>query len=118
MGKRKTKPPQELAGTAAEAWKQFAEQLGEVDPEDQAALIVLSLAWAEMGEAQHHIEANGTIIKLPNGYPGPNPYCKVRKEARTVVLKLLNEFGLTPLGRSKIEGTKPEENKPVALPPY
>jgi P27 family predicted phage terminase small subunit len=95
--------PEELSGNALLAWHAFAAELGEVLPEDRAALIVLSLAWAEMQDAERHIQANGTIIKQPNGWPGPNPFCKVRKEARSVVTKLLNEMGLTRIAKSKMK---------------
>ena len=74
---------------------------------DRAALITLCQAWAEMQEAQLAIEKDGPVIKLPNGYPGPNPYCKTRNESRVIVLKLLAEFGLTPSSRSRIRISPP-----------
>lgn len=79
----------------------FSEQIGEVSEADRAALTVLSLAWAEMHDAERHIQKNGTVIKLPNGYPGPNPYTKIRDKARMTVTKLIEAFQLTPASRAK-----------------
>ena len=96
--------PPELTGEALEAWYRFVADLGsDAMSVDRAALIVLATAWAELAEADREIGSGGTVIRLANGYPGPNPYVKVRKEARTVVLKLLTEFGLTPAARGGIK---------------
>jgi P27 family predicted phage terminase small subunit len=97
----KTLPPVDLQGAALDAWIMFAEQIGDVKPSDLAALKTLAVAWAEMHTCQREIDANGTVIKLPNGYPGPNPYCKPRDKAQSVVTKLILEFGLTPAARAK-----------------
>lgn len=106
--KTKAKPkaviPEELAGDALLAWNEFcADAADYITPADRAAMILLCNAWAEMKEAARQIEAKGTVIKLPNGYPGPNPYCKVRNEARACVMKLITELGLTPNSRSRIK---------------
>jgi len=97
--------PEELSGDALLAWHSFIEDtqdMNVITHADRGALIVLCETWAEMQQAARHIAKNGTVIKLPNNYPGPNPYVKIRNEARATVLKLLTEFGLTPSSRSRI----------------
>ena len=101
--KRKPKAPEELSGPALLAWHDFAAECKDLTTKaDRAALILLSRAWAEFEDAERHIEANGTVIKMPNGYPGSNPFCKIRDSARACVLKLLAELGMTPNARSRI----------------
>lgn len=104
--------PEELTGDALLAWHSFnadMDGMGVITHADRAALILLCLAWAEMQSAQTHIEANGPVVKLPNNYPGPNPYVKVRNDARALVLKMLTEFGLTPSSRTRIAIAPPED---------
>lgn len=102
MAKRKTSSaPDELSGGALLAWDRFISDI-DLEQIDRTAMTLLCQSWAEMMDAERHIETNGTVIKLPNGYPGPNPFCKTRNEARAVVLKLLREFGMTPMSRAKI----------------
>jgi len=108
MKKPKHRAPDELSGDALLAWERFAADM-EVEQIDRSALMLLSQSWAEMMQAEKHIEQNGTVIKLPNGYPGPNPFCKTRNEARAVVLKLLREFGMTPASRAKMIAMETEE---------
>lgn len=97
--------PEELTGDALLAWHSFTadmDGMNVITHADRAALVILCEAWAEYQDAERHIGQNGTVIKLPNGYPGPNPYCKVRNDSRAIVLRLLAEFGLTPSSRSRI----------------
>ena len=103
MAKRK-KHPDELTGPAADAWLLFLSEIGsEWNPKDRAALTVLCSAWAEMWEAEKHVGEHGLIVKLPNSYPAPSPYLKVRDAARATVVSLLKEFALTPNSRSRIK---------------
>jgi P27 family predicted phage terminase small subunit len=108
MRKRKARAPEELNGDSLLAWDMF--DGGTVEAQDRPAMILLCQSWAEMVGADRHVEKNGTVIKLPNGYPGPNPFCKVRNEARAVVMRLLREFGRTPASRAKIGEAEVEES--------
>jgi P27 family predicted phage terminase small subunit len=101
--------PEELSGNALLAWHMFAEQIGEVNEQDRAALTTLSLAWAEMMDCERHIQKNGTVVLLPNKYPAVNLYCKARDKARMTVTTLLKEFSLTPASRAKNQPKKKAE---------
>jgi P27 family predicted phage terminase small subunit len=96
----KRRIPTELTGDALLAWDTFRGK--DVEEIDRPAMVMLCQAWAEMLSAEKQIEKNGTVIKLPNNYPGGNPYLKVRDTARTTVIRLLREFGYTPQSRAKI----------------
>lgn len=104
--------PDELQGKAREAWASFIadmDGMGVITHADRVALITLCQAWAEMQDAQKHIEDEGVVIQFPNGVPGANPYCKIREQAKLTVMKLLTEFGLTPSSRSRVKIAPPEE---------
>ena len=110
--------PEQLSGDSLLAWHDFTTEAGELfTPADRGAMILLCEAWAEMREAARHIEKDGTIVLMPNQYPGSNPYCKIRNEARACVLKLLSELALTPNSRSRIlkNAGAEQEEEPTEL---
>lgn len=99
MARRKEIPP-ELSGDALLAYEKF--NGAEAAPEDMPAMVLLCEAWAEMRHAEEQIAKTGTVVKLPNGYPGPTPFVKIRDSARATVIRLLREFGFTPAARAKL----------------
>lgn len=82
--------------------------------EDRAVLHLLSRAWAELEQAQNKLDSEGEVLTLPNGYPGPNCWVKIRDNARKTVIALLVEMHLTPKSRSKLKA-ETEEKKPTPL---
>ena len=50
-----------------------------------------------------HVAAHGSVIKWPNGVPGPSPFYKVAKDAAGQLRGLLNDLGLTPAARGAKE---------------
>lgn len=108
--------PEQLSGDSLLAWHDFTAEAGELfTPADRGAMILLCEAWAEMREAARHIEKDGTIVLMPNQYPGSNPFCKIRNEARACVIKLFQELGLTVNARARImKAMKVEEAEETA----
>ena len=116
MKKKKpnNKVPAELTGGAIVAWKHYTTELMALDQlhtSDRAALITLCRATALKELAAASIDADGSVITLPNNYPGPNPYLKVFFEAAKLERALQIEFGLTCRSRKKI---KPQETAPAS----
>jgi P27 family predicted phage terminase small subunit len=110
------KTPEELQGDALLAWHQYIAELAELGPVtklDRAALITLCRATAMKEDAAANVEKTGTVIKLPNGYPGPSPYLKVFFESAKLEKSLLIEMGLTRASRSKVK--KPQEQAATDL---
>ena len=101
--------PKTITGEAAAAWKRFAGLLPTVTEADAPALQLLAETWAERAEAQEQIKKQGQIVKMPNGWPGPNPYLPIRTKADQQITRLLREFGLTPAARAKIKITEESE---------
>jgi len=110
--------PPGMTEAAAIAWRKFRSQMDELKPADKPALIVLANAWAEMEDAQTHIDEQGTVVTLPNGYPNPNPYCKIRDKARAAVTQMMRQFGLTPASRDFDRKAKEEPTKATGLPKF
>lgn len=94
----------------------FADLLGTVEDMDEPALELLAAAWAEWQDADEKVRAQGLVVKLPNGWPGPNPYLPIRTKAALAVTRLLREFGMTPASRAKIKAAVGmEEAEPAEL---
>lgn len=108
--------PETLDGEALLEWHRLTEELrvaGMLARCDRPALMTYCHAWAQMVDAQRNIAKTGTVIKLPNGYPGPTPYLKVFNESAKLCTRLLSEFGATPQARRRIPtkatGDEPDE---------
>jgi P27 family predicted phage terminase small subunit len=106
-------PPEVLEGEALLEWHRV---IAEIEPTrvlskaDRAALTLYCQTWAIAQDAARNIQATGTIIKLPNGYPGATPYLKVYNEATRICMRLLAEFGLTPSARARIPAGKADKD--------
>lgn len=99
--------PEALEGEALLEWQRIVAELEParvLTKADRAALVVYCLTWAQMQDAAANIAKTGSIIKLPNGYPGPTPYLKVYHTCARLCTRLLAEFGATPSGRARIPG--------------
>src|SRR5579862_4694353 len=103
-----TSPPEELTGDALLFWSQYLtdfKKLGKFQQSDRAGLVALCQASALRVDAARNLEKTGSIIALPNGYPGPSPYLKVLMESLKIEKGLLQEFRATPAARARV---KPE----------
>jgi P27 family predicted phage terminase small subunit len=95
-------PPAELTGEARLEWDRIVEELaaaGRLDRTDRAIVSTYCLAWAAHQAAALQVARHGSVIKWPNGLPGPSPFYKVQKETATLLRGLLADLGLTPAAR-------------------
>jgi P27 family predicted phage terminase small subunit len=86
------------------------EEAGTLKKTDIAAITLLaellgiaSDAYAQFKSASNTAGQIGTIVKQPNGWPGPHPQWNVYTKSITQAKGLLAELGLTPSGRAKIK---------------
>lgn len=107
-------PPSELDERARGEWLRIIPLLeGVATARDIALLICRCKLWSEWKTAQDHIDQHGQLVVSPNGYEMPNPSLSIARQAVDRIHKIDMEFGLTPLGRTRLKQPKPKpvENK-------
>lgn len=105
-------PPEELDGEALLEWHRIVAELdaaGTLDKTDRAILTLYAQTWATHHAAARAVAQHGSVIKWPNGMPGPSPFYKVAKETAGQLRGLLADLGLTPTSRKA--GTAGEEEE-------
>ena len=94
--------PRHLSKLAEYEWRRVVPLLhvaGILHKVDRAMLAAYCQAWGTWVNAIGQIDKTGAVVKTKNGYPIPNPFNKVAKEAFETMLKIGREFGLTPAAR-------------------
>lgn len=106
------KPPSFLPADAKNEWKRVVHKLagvGLLTDLDLSALAAYCQSYATWLEAIKRIKELGMIVKSPNGYPMPNPYIKIQRDAQSEMLSWLREFGMTPSARTRVDIVTPDE---------
>lgn len=113
LNKREPKPKAKLppppAGLNAEerkAYRRTGHQLlamGVMTVADGTALATLAAAENRYWQAKEQVDKLGTIVKTTNGNLIQNPYLPVMNKAWEQMMKLFQEFGLTPSSRTRIQ---------------
>lgn len=78
------------------------EPVGILSSIDGDQLALYCVAYARWAEAERQITADGTIIKMPNGWPGPHPALAIANTAMKQMHQYLAKFGMTPADRSRV----------------
>jgi P27 family predicted phage terminase small subunit len=98
--------PEDLTGDQVQEWDRICGELqtaaGEVNAADRSILIQYVQTWSINRSAAEHVNRYGTIIKWPNGQPGPSPFYKAWKETTALMRGLLSDLGLTPATRKPV----------------
>ena len=97
--------PEGLTTEAFAEWERICGDLASMNlltTVDRASLELYIEQWQIKFDAWTQLRKNGTVIKLPNGYPGPNPFKKDYDNAVAFLMKWLTEYGLTASSRSRI----------------
>lgn len=100
------KPPRWLPKTSRTHWNAYGEEimrLGVMAGIDRIALALLADALAEYTKAQREFHKQGFFHVSDKGARIQNPCVGAMHQARLHVLKLLQEFGLTPSSRARVE---------------
>jgi len=99
--KRSIKIPDTLQGAAVIEWKRLTKELGDLTPSDRAILTIYCEQYRIWAEAVAALATDGTVVKLPNGWPGPNPYLAIVTKSTSQMSRLLAQLGATPQSRKK-----------------
>lgn len=118
----KVEPPAHLSTQAKRHWKEVVDLIDEAGLAsrlDRDALTIYCTHWARWREAELVIAGDfeddparpkGEVIKASNGYLQPSPWYVVATNAMKDMRTFLDRFGLTPMARSKLKLTEPEDD--------
>jgi len=106
----KEKPPWWLKGhVARKAWRElsiYLKESGLLTKLDEIALLMLVTAYAKWRKASE--KAKIGVYKTDKGYVGFNPMITVEKIYYKQLRDMLNDFGMNPSARSRIDIKEPE----------
>lgn len=108
------KPPRPrwLSKGALEHWDFITDELekhGLITKLDQGSLVNLCISYAQMREAEAHIQAEGFVQETPNGYEQLSPWSVVYERASARYTKIAMQFGLTVRARAQIKQNNPNQ---------
>jgi len=98
-------PPDHLSDIAKQAWQQAVKilnDIGVLSTADAFALELFCESYAAYREAGEEVKKFGKVLKSPKGYLYQSPFVGMKNTAHEQCLKLLNEFGMTPVSRSRL----------------
>jgi P27 family predicted phage terminase small subunit len=99
-------PPDWLSPPARALWDQLAPSLAALDiikPEDYTTFVTYCEAWATYREALERVRFEGLTSSHPKtGMPHKNPSYAILEAAGHQLLRLAQEFGLTPAAELRL----------------
>jgi P27 family predicted phage terminase small subunit len=114
------KCPDHFSVEAKTEWRRITkhlEPLGLISEIDRAALSGYCTAWGDYVWAERRIaELNGKspegeagrIGETPSGYKQISVHMQIRNRALELMVKFLNEFGMSPAARSRVSPSDPQ----------
>ena len=103
--------PSYLKEMAKRAWRRTAATLVEMGVLTEADLVALEAyctLYAHYRDAERHLK-DSMMITGSNGQPVLSPYHRVSRDSLKEMKSWMQEFGLTPSGRSRVRVKKPAE---------
>ena len=67
------------------------------------ALACLCQTWSTLGKAHRKLNETGLLFKTPSGYVQQSPFVSIVNVCGDIVVKLAQEFGLTPAARGRLQ---------------
>lgn len=104
--------PDWLDKPAARIWHETVEHLRSMQTlaeTDQVVIAAFSQSYADYAVLVVQIRNEGRTFETPKGYIAKNPAVTMMNEARSAMLKLAAELGLSPASRTRIR--VPEKRK-------
>jgi P27 family predicted phage terminase small subunit len=92
------RPPDDLDGDALLKFHWVCdelEKLGSLATADSDLIVLYARTHAINERAQRHVVENGEVVKLPNGWPGENPYLRIADRTTAQLSKLYDQLGLS-----------------------
>jgi P27 family predicted phage terminase small subunit len=111
---RAPSPPKHLSADAKACWKDVIKPLMAmkvIGPGDLKTLERYCVHWSRWRRANDLIEENGMFEEDENGRMVESSYSTAAYRADTALLKIEQQFGLTPSSRSRVP-LKPADKKP------
>ena len=109
---KKPNCPAWLSKEGKAEWRRIANELhqaGLLKLVDRAALAAYCEAFGRWQQAEKLVQEKGLLVKTKNGNVIQSPAVGVANVAMRDMLKLLKEFGMTPVSRSRLKVDKPEK---------
>ena len=97
--------PKWLEPEAKKEWRRLSKQLEQLvvlTELDMASFAAYCQAYARYKEAEEFITQHGSIVKTPSGYWQQVPQVAQAQTYSKIMLRLAEQFGLTPSARSRI----------------
>lgn len=118
-------PPAYLQGFALDEWRRVIPDLfatGVYTNIDETMLAAYCMAFSRWIQAELDLDkmakldpaTHGAMLKTTNGNAIQNPLLGVVSSTRRDVMRLANEFGLTPSSRTYLQSGKGKDDDPVA----
>ena len=107
--KPKTKAPPVPKGLGSDGkreWKRLAKELvslGLLTNVDITAFRIYCDAYETYKDARRNIKLYGSILPSPNGFLMTSPYVHLANKSMSQMVKLMQEFGMTPSARTRVE---------------
>ena len=98
-------PPVDLPLDAQEYWRDTVTRLvdsGMIDLVDDAGLRMLSTQYARWRQAGRVVDVDGHFARGSLGQLREHPAVKIEREAHGLYLKTAEQFGLTPMARTRL----------------
>lgn len=98
--------PEFLEPDAKKEWKRLCKLLLKMNvltEADGMALACLCQTWSTLGKAQRRLNETGLLFKTPSGYVQQSPFVSIVNVCGDIVMKLAQEFGLTPAARGRLQ---------------
>lgn len=104
--------PAHITGAARDEWTRISELLQKyklITEIDTAALALYCASYGRWQEAEARIAeikekgGDGLMVKAPSGYPIQNPYLAIANRAMEDCYKYLQQFGLSPAARTRVQ---------------
>lgn len=109
-------PPDHLDPIARAEWARMAatlETMGTLTIADAPALAIYCAAYAQWVAAEAKVQSQGMVTPQGTGSWKINPHVGIANQARTMMLKVLTEFGCTPSSRSRVAIDQDEKEDPI-----
>ncbi len=110
-------PPAELSELAAAEWARILPillRMRVATEADGAALALYCETFATWVKTGQRLRREGMIVLSAAGTAKTNPLYAVHAQARSDMLRILAEFGLTPSSRNRVSVTQDADVDPIA----
>lgn len=105
--------PEWVSPEAAAYWDKIEPMLyriGVLTEADELMLGILCQSYANLLRAREMLEKHGPVIKTPNGSIQISPFKSLERQAFADIIKVCQEFGMSPSSRSRLTATPPSDD--------